>query len=77
MYTSEMATAFKAITPPSNFGVVILENENFLTIQIDPKDLTTLLDEDKPIVVEYINNVKKTLEKHGAVVMILREAIED
>jgi hypothetical protein len=77
MYTSEMATAFKAITPPNNFGVVILENENFLTIQIDPRDLTTLLDKDKPTVVEYINNVKKTLEDHGAVVMILREAIEE
>lgn len=72
-----MATAFKAITPPNNFGVVILENENFLTIQIDPRDLTTLLDKDKPTVVEYINNVKKTLEDHGAVVMILREAIEE
>lgn len=77
MYTLEMATAFKAITPPNNFGVVLLENDDFITIQIDPKDLTNLLDEEKPAVIQYINDVKRTLEEHGAVVMILREALED
>lgn len=77
MYTLEMATAFRAITPPNNFGVTILDNDDFLTIQIDPKDLTNLLDEDKPAVVQYINDVKKAFEEQGAVVMILREALED
>jgi hypothetical protein len=77
MYTPEMATAFKAITPPKNFGVVLLENEDFITIQIDPKDLINLLDEDKPAVIQYINDVKKTLEDHGAIVMILRQALEE
>lgn len=77
MYTPEMATAFRAIVPPKNFGVVLLENDDFITIQIDPKDLTNLLDEEKPAVVQYINDVKRTLEEHGAVVMILREALED
>jgi hypothetical protein len=77
MYTPEMATAFRAITPPKNFGVVLLENEDFITIQIDPKDLINLLDEDKPAVIQYINEVKKTLEDHGAIVMILREALEE
>ena len=77
MYTPEMATAFKTIIPPKNFGVVILENDDFLTIQIEPKDLTNLLDEEKPAVVKYINDIKRILEEHGAVVMILREALED
>jgi hypothetical protein len=76
MYTLEMATAFKAITPPKNFGVTILENDDFLTIQIDPNDLVNLSDEDKPAVVEYINAVKKAFEDEGAVVLIVREALE-
>lgn len=77
MYTVEMATAFKAITPPKNFGVVLLENDDFITIQIDPKDLVSLADEEKLEAVEYVNKVKKALEQHGAVVMILREALEE
>lgn len=77
MYTPEMATAFKAITPPDNFGVIILENADFLTIQIDPKELSSISDEQKISAVKYINDVKKTLEDHGAVVLILREALED
>lgn len=77
MYTVEMATAFKAITPPKNFGVVLLENPDFITIQIDPKDLIALSDEEKVEAVEYVNKVKKALEQNGAVVMILREALEE
>lgn len=77
MYTVEMATAFKSIVPPKNFGVVILENPDFLTIQIDPNDLKKLTDEEKPEAVQYINDVKKAFENLGAVVLILREAIEE
>ena len=77
MYTAEMATAFKAIVPPKNFGVVLLENEDFITIQIDPKELLEIPKEDLEVAVKYINDVKSTLEGFGAVVMILREALED
>ena len=77
MYTAEMATAFKAIVPPKNFGVVLLENEDFITIQIDPKELLAVPEEDLEAAVKYINDVKSTLEGLGAVVMILREALEE
>ena len=72
-----MATAFKAIVPPKNFGVVLLENEDFITIQIDPKELLAVPEEDLEVAVKYINDVKSTLEGFGAIVMILREALED
>jgi hypothetical protein len=77
MYTAEMATAFKAIVPPKNFGVVLLENDDFITIQIDPKELLAVPEEDLESAVKYINDVKSTLEGLGAIVMILREALED
>jgi hypothetical protein len=76
MYTPEMATAFKAIVPPKNFGLTIYDNDNFVTLEINPKDLINLLDEDKPIVVKYINDVKSTLEELGAIVFVVREALE-
>lgn len=77
MYTTEMATAFRAIVPPKNFGIVLLENEDFITIQIDPKELLAVPVEDRDSAVKYINDVKNVLEDLGAVVLILREAIED
>jgi hypothetical protein len=77
MYTTEMATAFRAIVPPKNFGVVLLENDDFITIQIDPKELLAVPDEERPDAVKYINDVKSTLEGLGAVILIVREALED
>jgi len=77
MYTAEMATAFRAIVPPKNFGVVLLENDDFITIQIDPKELLAVPEEDLEAAVKYINDVKSTLEGLGAIVMILREALEE
>jgi hypothetical protein len=77
MYTPEMATAFKTIVPPKNFGITIYDNDNFVTLEINPKDLVDLLDEDKTIIVKYINDVKNTLEQLGAVVFIVREALND
>jgi hypothetical protein len=76
MYTPEMATAFKAIVPPKNFGLTIYDNDNFVTLEINPKDLVDLLDEDKTAVVKYINDVKSILEELGAIVFIVREALE-
>lgn len=77
MYTTEMATAFRAIVPPKNFGVVLLENDDFITIQIDPKELLEVPSEDIETVVKYINDVKNMLEGLGAVVLIVREVLED
>jgi hypothetical protein len=77
MYTLEMATAFKSITPPENFKVVILENDDFLTIMIDPEDIEALSDEQAEPAVRYINDVKKALENEGAIVFVVRDVLKD
>jgi len=77
MYTPEMASAFKSIVAPDNFGVILYENDDFITMEIDPKDLVNLSDEDKIKAVDYVNNVKKTLESFGAIVFIVRKALEE
>jgi hypothetical protein len=77
MYTPEMASAFKSISAPKGFGVVLYENDDFLTMEIDPKELVGLSDKNKTKAVDYINQVKKTLESFGAVVFIVRKALED
>jgi hypothetical protein len=76
MYTPEMATAFKAIVPPKNFGVTILENDDFLTIQIEPEEIVKLSQEEIPFAIKYIEDVKNVLEKNGANVLIIREPLE-
>jgi len=77
MYTLEMATAFKSIVPPENFKVVILENNDFLTILIDPEDIEALSDEQVEPAVKYINDVKKALENEGAIVFVVRDVLKD
>jgi hypothetical protein len=77
MYTLEMATAFKSITPPDNFKLVIMENDDFLTLVIDPEDIENLSDEQVDPAVKYINDVKKALEDEGAVVFVVRDVLED
>lgn len=72
-----MATAFKSITPPENFKVVILENDDFLTILIDPEDIESLLDEQVEPAVKYINDVKKALENEGAIVFVVRDVLKN
>jgi hypothetical protein len=77
MYTLEMATAFKSIVPPENFKVVILENDDFLTILIDPEDIEALADEQVEPAVKYLNDVKKALENEGAIVFVVRDVLKD
>ena len=77
MYTPEMASAFKAIKAPEGFGVVLYENPDFITVEVDPKDLIKLSDEDKLEAVKYVNDVKRTLESFGIVVFVVRKALEE
>jgi hypothetical protein len=72
-----MATAFKSVTPPENFKVVILENEDFLTVLIDPEDIEALSDTQVEPAVKYINDVKKALEDEGAIVFVVRDVLKD
>lgn len=76
MYTIEMATAFKAIKPPKDFGVIIYDNENFITVQIKPENLLNLTEKQTEKIVTYVNEVKQTFEKLGAIVFVVRDTLE-
>jgi hypothetical protein len=73
MYTDSMRRAFHSITPPSNFGVQLIDNEHFITVKASEKAFMSLLDEDKRYAVEYMVRVKKALEDNGAIVLLVRE----
>jgi len=77
MYTEEMSKAFQSIKAPENFKVTIYDNEEFVTMVIDPEDIENLLDNQVDDAVQYINDVKKALEELGAIVYIVREALKD
>jgi hypothetical protein len=77
MYTLEMSSAFRAIVPPKDFGVVIIDNEEFLTVQIDPEQLLGLDEVQKAEAVKYVKDVKQALEDNGAIVLLVREALEN
>jgi hypothetical protein len=77
MYTPEMATAFKSIVPPKNFGLTIFENPDFITLQVDPKDLLDLDEVRKQEIVDYINAVKKSLEDLDARIYVVRKPLEE
>ena len=76
MYTDAMRRAFHSITPPNNFGVDLIDNEFFLTIRADEKKFIGLLDSEKREAVEYIIRLKKALEDNGAVVLVVRKALD-
>lgn len=76
MYTEEMAKAFHAIVPPKDFSVDLYDNEQFITIVVDPKSVAGLSEADAVYIVNYINNVKKTLESFGAIVFVSRDELE-
>jgi hypothetical protein len=77
MYTIEMATAFKSVVPPENFKLTILENEDFITLMVDPEDIENLEDHQVEPAVKYINDVKKVLENEGAIVFVVRDVLKD
>lgn len=76
MYTDAMRRAFRSVTPPKNFGVDVIDNDNFITLRADEYKFMKLLDSEKREAVEYINRVKKALEDNGAIVLVVRKAID-
>jgi uncharacterized protein YqcC (DUF446 family) len=77
MYTEEMAQAFHAITSPEGFSVELYDNEQWLTVVIDPKSLVEKTEDELSEIVNYINKVKLALEEKGAYVLVTRDAIEE
>jgi len=73
MYTDAMKRAFHSIAAPPNFGVQIIDNDNFITIKAKEEIFMRLLDEDKRSAIEYMVRVKKAFEENGAIVLLVRE----
>lgn len=75
MYTDAMKRAVHSLSHfcPKNFGLEIVDNDNFITVRAPEKPFMMLLDEDKRRAVEYMVRVKKALEDNGAIVLLVRE----
>ena len=77
MYTDAMKMAFRSITPPTNFGVQIVDHDHFITVKAKEEVFMRLLDEDKRKAIEYMIRVKQALEDNGAIVLLVREGGEE
>lgn len=77
MYTDSMKMAFHSIVPPKNFGVQLVDHDNFITVKAKEDVFMRLLDEDKRLAIEYMIRVKKALEDNGAIVLLVREGGEE
>ena len=66
MYTIEMATAFKEIIAPENFGVTLYDAEDYITMVIDPKDIQDLITNNP----EYNSNWDDFLSSNAGTMMI-------
>jgi hypothetical protein len=75
-YTDDMRRAFHAVKPPKGFGVDIIDNDTFLTIRVDEKAMFALTHDDKIAAVQYLSVLKDALEQNGAVVLVVRKALE-
>jgi hypothetical protein len=74
MYTDAMRRAFRSLTPPKNFSLQVLDNDNFITVKAKEKDFMSLETvELKRQAIEYMIRVKKALEDNGAIVLLVRE----
>jgi hypothetical protein len=76
-YTEEVAKSFHSIKAPENFGVTLIDFNNYIAIEVNPYDLLNISDERANEIVDYINKVKGTLESFGIIVNVSREAIEN
>jgi hypothetical protein len=76
MYTDAMRRAFHSITAPKNFGISLIDNENFLTIKLNEKSFLHMSHDEKLEAVKYVAIVKKALEMEGAIVLVTREPIK-
>ena len=76
MYTNDMKRAFHSIIPPKNFGVTLIDDDNFITIKLDEKELIRLSHDDKIQAIQYVVKVKDALEQNGAIVLVTREPLK-
>ena len=70
-----MRRAVHSIMAPKNFGVSIIDNDQFLTIKLNEKDFLHMVHDEKVQAIQYVSRVKDALEQNGAIVLVTREAI--
>jgi hypothetical protein len=76
MYTDSMRRAFHNIQAPKNFGISLIDNDNFITIKLDERSFLHLSHDEKLEAVKYVSMVKKALEIEGAIVLVTREVLK-
>jgi hypothetical protein len=76
LYTEEMRKAVHLITTPKNFGVSIIDNDNFLTIKLNEKDFIHMVHDEKIEAIQYVSKLKNALEENGAIVLVTREVLK-
>jgi hypothetical protein len=76
VYTEDMRRVVHSITPPKNFGITIIDNDNFLTIRLNKEDFAYMVHDEKIEAIQYVAKVKSALEQNGAIVLVTREALK-
>ena len=78
MYTDAMKKAFRSLDHhcPKGFSVELIDNNDFITLRVDPEQLVRLNDFEQRRATEYVVKVFKALEDNGAVVLLVRRPID-
>lgn len=78
MYTESMGRAFNSLQSycPKGFEVELIDNKDFLTVRVSPEKLARLSVQDQYRATDYLFRVKNALEDNGAIVLIVREALQ-
>lgn len=79
MYDDRMRRAFHSLKHhcPPNFGVDLIDNNEFITIRIPSYELKALSHDNQIAAVSYVIKVKKAFEDLGAIVLVTRTAIDN
>ena len=76
-YTKEMMDLFNKIECPGGFNIMIENQGFFLKIKIDQDQYDNMTEDSKPVVYQYLNEVKKTLEDFGVKTLLVKEKWND
>lgn len=66
MYTPLMRKAVHSIKAPKDFKIDILDYDTFLTVQFYESQWRHFSEKERFLCIQYLDKVKKTLEKLGA-----------
>jgi hypothetical protein len=76
MYTNDMRMAVHSIIPPKDFGINIIDNEQFLTVKLNEHDFINMVHDEKIKAIQYVAKIKEVLEQNGAIVLVTREVVK-